>query len=237
MPAPRDPTPLVFLPGLLCDDALWAHQVEALSDLAAPAVADLTRDDSIQAMAARVLAGAPPRFALAGLSMGGYVALAMARAEPDRITRLALLDTNAHADAPEQSERRRALIALAESGHFEDVPPALIPALLSAPHQRDPALTGLVADMAHRVGPRAFARQQTAIMGRPDARPTLAAIACPALVLCGADDALTPPAIHREMHDALPDARLIVVPDSGHLSPIEQPAAVSAALRDWLTGA
>jgi len=235
MPDPRDPTPLVLLPGLLCDDALWAPQVAALSDIAAPTVADLTLDDTIEAMAARVLDHAPPRFALAGLSMGGYVALAMARMAPERVVRLALLDTNARADAPEQSERRRILIALAQSGRFGEVPGLLVPALLSDPHQQDPALTGLVEDMAHRVGPLAFIRQQKAIMGRPDARPTLAAINCPTLVLCGAEDALTPPAVHEDMRDGLADARLEVVPDSGHLSTIEQPAAVSAALRTWLT--
>lgn len=236
MPDPHDPTPLVLLPGLLCDAALWAPQMEALADIARPTVADLTLDESIEAMADRVLAEAPPHFALAGLSMGGYVAMAVARMAPGRVARLALLDTNARADAPEQSERRRALIALANQGRFKDVPPALIPALLSKRHQQDPTLTTLVTDMAIRVGPAAFVRQQKAIMTRPDARPTLGAIACATLVLCGAEDSLTPPALHQEIRDALPDARLDVIADSGHLSTIEQPAAVSTALRDWLTG-
>jgi pimeloyl-ACP methyl ester carboxylesterase len=235
MPDPHDPTALVLLPGLLCDAALWAPQVEALADIATPIVADLTLDESIEAMAARVLAEAPPRFALAGLSMGGYVAMTVARLAPERVTRLALLDTNARADSPEQTARRRALIALADQGRFNEVPPALIPALLSDRHQQDPTLTALVTDMALRVGPAAFVRQQTAIMTRPDARPTLGAIACPSLVLCGAEDSLTPPALHEEIRDALPDARLDVIPASGHLSTIEQPAAVSAALRDWLS--
>ena len=192
MPDPRDPTPLVLLPGLLCDAALWAPQVQALADIARPTVADLTLDDGIEAMAARLLDQAPPRFALAGLSMGGYVALAAARMAPERISRLALLDTNARADTAEQTARRRALIALADQGRFNEVPPALISALLSKPHQQDATLTGLVTDMALRVGPVAFVRQQTAIMTRPDARPTLGAIACPTLVLCGAEDCPDP---------------------------------------------
>jgi pimeloyl-ACP methyl ester carboxylesterase len=228
--------PLVLLPGLLNDAALWAAQVRDLADIADPVVADLTRDDSIAALAARVLAEAPPRFALAGLSMGGYVALAVALAAPERVERLALLDTNARADRPEQSERRRELIGWARDGRFGEVMPALLPMLVTPAHAEDAAIAGAVRDMAARVGPEGFIRQQTAIMGRPDRRAALAGIACPTLVLCGRDDALTPPEMHEEMRDGLPGARMEVIPDCGHLSPLEQPAAVSAALRTWLRG-
>lgn len=230
-------TPLVLLPGLLCDGALWTEQVAGLRDIADPTVADLTRDDSIVAMADRVLSEAPDRFALAGLSMGGYVALAVALRAPNRVARLALLDTNARADTPEQSERRRALIASALDGRFDEVAPALVPMLLNARHQEDGRMVGSVLTMAGRVGPTGFVRQQTAIMGRPDVRESLGAIACPTLVLCGADDALTPPTLHQEMCDDLQNARMEVIPDCGHLSPLEQPAAVTAALRGWLTAA
>ncbi|SDD94448.1 alpha/beta fold hydrolase [Rhodospira trueperi] len=228
--------PLVLLPGLLNDAALWAAQVRDLADIADPVVADLTRDESIAALAARVLAEAPPRFALAGLSMGGYVALAVALAAPERVERLALLDTNARADKPEQSARRHELIGWARDGRFGEVMPALLPMLVTPAHAEDEAIAGTVRGMATRVGPEGFIRQQTAIMGRPDRRAALAGIACPTLVLCGRDDALTPPEMHEEMRDGLPHARLEVIPDCGHLSPLEQPAAVSAAVRAWLRG-
>ncbi|MBB4287758.1 alpha/beta fold hydrolase [Roseospira goensis] len=239
MPAAADPadprTPLILLPGLLCDAALWAPQVTALRDIADPVVADLTQDDSLGGMAERVLATAPPRFALAGLSMGGYVALTLALRAPERVTRLALLDTNARPDTFEQSERRRALMALAEAGRFAEVAPQLLPMLLTPAHQADDTLARTVLDMAERIGPQAFVRQQTAIMTRPDRRRELGRIRCPTLVLCGRDDALTPPALHEEMRDGIRDATLEVVDACGHLSPLEQPAAVTAALRAWLT--
>lgn len=227
--------PLVLLPGLLCDEALWTHQIAGLREIATTQVADLTRDDSLSAMAERVLAHAPPRFALAGLSMGGYVALAVALREPERVSRLALLDTNARADTPEQTERRRAAIALAEDGRFAEVPPSLVPLLLSPAHQNTPAMVRTVLDMAERIGPAAFVRQQTAIMGRPDVRDRLEFIRCPTLVLCGEQDALTPPSVHEDLRNGIRDARMEVIPDCGHLAPLEQPGAVTDALRAWLT--
>lgn len=229
--------PLVLLPGLLCDDALWAAQAEALADIAAVRVADLTRNDSIAGMAERVLAEAPAGpFALAGLSMGGYAAQAVALRAPERVTRLALLDTNARADLPEQSERRRMLMGWARDGRFAEVTPALLPMLVHPDRLADRDLVAAVTGMADRVGPDAFCRQQTAIMGRPDRRGDLGAIRCPTLVLCGADDALTPPRVHEELHAALPNTLpLAVVPDCGHLSTLERPDAVSAHLRAWLT--
>jgi pimeloyl-ACP methyl ester carboxylesterase len=226
--------PLVFLPGLLHDERLWTHQRTALAGLAETSVADLTRDDSLAGMAARVLAVAPPTFALAGLSMGGYVALEILRQAPARVDRLALLDTTARPDTPEQTRRRRDAVALAESGGFAKIMPALLPLLLHPDHLGDSALAGLARDMAMAVGPAAFARQQAAIIGRPDARPGLAAIACPTLVAVGADDQLTPLDRAREMAAAIPGARLAVFEHCGHLSAMEQPAAVNAALRDWL---
>ncbi len=229
-------TPLVLLPGLLCDDALWAAQAEALADIAAVQVADLTRDDSIAGMAERVLAEAPAGpFALAGLSMGGYVAQAVALRAPERVARLALLDTNARADLPEQSERRRMLMGWARDGRFAEVTPALLPMLVHPDRQTDADLVAAVTGMADRVGADAFRRQQTAIMGRPDRRGELGAIRCPTLVLCGADDALTPPKVHEELHAALPNTLpLAMVPDCGHLSTLERPDTVSAHLRTWL---
>jgi len=231
-----DKTSLILLPGLLCDAALWAAQVEALADVAVCQVADLTRDDSIAGMAERVLAEAPPGpLAVAGLSMGGYVALEIVARAPERVARLALLDTNAHADLPEQSERRRALMDWVPEGRFAEVPPALLPNLVHPARLTDDAVAGTVLEMAERVGPDAFLRQQTAIMGRADRCESLGAIRCPTLVLCGADDALTPPEAHEAMHRRFPRALpLAVVPDCGHLSPLERPEPVSAHLRTWL---
>jgi pimeloyl-ACP methyl ester carboxylesterase len=227
--------PLVLLPGLLCDAALWAPQVSALRGLADPImIGDLTRNDSIGGMAEAVLAQAPPRFALAGLSMGGYCAFEIMRRAPERVTRLALLDTSARPDTDEQRARRRGLIELAEKGEFKGVTPRLLPLLIHPDRLGDEALKATVMGMAERVGKEAFLRQQKAIMGRPDSRPDLGRIACPTLVLVGRQDALTPVAVHEEMAAGIPGARLVIVEDCGHLSTLEKPEAVNVALEDWL---
>lgn len=228
-------TPLVLLPGLLCDAALWRGQIEDLADLAEPWVADLARDDSMTAMAQRVLADAPARFALAGLSMGGYVAQAIMRAAPERVLRLALLDTGARADTAEQTARRHGLIELAERGEFRGVTPRLLPLFLHPDRLSDKDLTGAVAEMAARVGKDAFLRQQRAIMSRPDGRPSLPAIKCPTLVLCGREDQLTPLELHEEIAALISGARLEIVEHCGHLSTMERPWEVSVLLRQWLT--
>lgn len=227
---------LVLLPGLLCDAALWRHQVENLADLADISVADLTRDNTVSAMARRVLEAAPARFALAGLSMGGYVAQEVMRTAPDRVERLALLDTSARADNAEQTSRRRGLIELASRGQFKGVSPRLLPSFLHPARLGDKPLTDAVMAMAGRVGRDAFLRQEEAIMGRVDGRESLRAVRCPTLILCGAEDALTPPKVHQEMAARIPHAKLVIVPDCGHLSTMERPEAVTAAMRDWLTG-
>lgn len=227
--------PLVLLPGLLCDAALWRAQVEGLGTLAAPTIVDLTRDDSLVGMARRALAEAPPSFALAGLSMGGYVAQEVMRQAPERVTRLALLDTSARADTPEQTARRRGLIEFSEKGEFKGVTPRLLPLLIHPARHEDKPLTDLVMGMAERVGKEAFLRQQKAIMGRPDGREDLRRIACPTLVLCGRQDALTPLALHEEIAGLVAGAKLVVVEDCGHLSTMEKPVTVTAALRQWLT--
>ena len=227
-------TPLVLLPGLLCDDALWREQGAALGDIADTTVADLTRDDSMDAMARRVLAAAPVRFALAGLSMGGYLAQHIARMAPERVSRLALLDTSARADTPEQTSRRRGLIELAEKGEFKGVTPRLLPQFLHPDRLKDEALTRDVMAMTERVGKDAFLRQQRAIMGRVDSRPHLPQVDCPTLVLCGRGDALTPLELSEEIATLIPGARLEVVDRCGHLSTMERPDEVNAALRRWL---
>jgi pimeloyl-ACP methyl ester carboxylesterase len=233
---PAMTAPLLLLPGLLLDQRLYQAQRAALADLADAQVADLTQDDRIAAVAARALAAAPPRFALCGLSMGGYVALEIMRQAPERVARLALLDTQARPDTPAARQRRLDLMALAERGAFAGVTPKLLPLFIHPDRLADAALTGTITAMAGAVGKDGFLRQQRAILGRIDSRPSLTAIACPTLVLCGREDALTPPTLHQEMAEAIPEATLVVLPRCGHLSPLERPDAVSAQLRAWLAG-
>jgi pimeloyl-ACP methyl ester carboxylesterase len=228
--------PLVLLPGLICDAALWARQVEALAAIADPLVPDLTRDESLPAMARRVLAGAPARFALAGLSMGGYLAQEIMRQAPERVIRLALLDTSARADTPERVALRRGLIELAEKGEFKGVTPRLLPQWIHADRLQDQVLTREIMAMTQRVGRDAYLRQMKAIMARPDGRADLPRIVAPVLVLCGREDQSTPLALHKEIAALVPGAALVVVERCGHLSTMERPDEVSAALRDWLIG-
>jgi pimeloyl-ACP methyl ester carboxylesterase len=226
--------PLILLPGLLCDAALWQYQLSALAEFAEPQVADLTRAESIADMAAQVLAEAPRHFALAGLSMGGYVAQEIMRQAPERVERLALLDTSARADTPEQSARRRGLIELSHRGQFKGVTPRLLPMLLHPDHLTE-ALSAIVIGMAERIGQAAFIRQQQAILGRIDSRPSLGAIRVPTLVLCGDSDVLTPPELAQEMADGIAGSTLVLIEHSGHLSTLEQPEAVNRAMIEWLT--
>ncbi len=227
-------SPLVLLPGLLCSESLWRHQIAGLADIADCTVADLTGHETMAAMAAHVLDGAPPAFALAGLSMGGYLAQEIMRLAPQRVTRLAILDSSARSDSTAQAERRRGLIELARSGRFRDVTSRLLPLFIHPDRLGDVALTDTIMGMAESVGREAFLRQQSAIMSRPDGRDDLSRIACPTLVLCGRQDELTPLELHEEMAAAIPDARLVVIEDCGHLPTLERPDEVNAAMRAWL---
>ena len=228
-----DRTPLLFLPGLLCDARLWRDQVTGLADMADPVVADLTLDSSIPAMAARAVAMLPGRFAMVGLSMGGYVAFEVLRQARARVERLALFDTSARPDTEEAARQRRGLMALTRRGAFRGVTPRLLPRLLHPAHLGGP-LAGEVMAMAERVGREAFLRQQEAILGRPDSRGDLAGIAVPTLVVAGEEDVLTPPELAREIAAGIPGAALRLVPGCGHLPSMEAPEAVTALLRDWL---
>jgi pimeloyl-ACP methyl ester carboxylesterase len=228
------PLPIVLVPGLNCSARLYAGQIPALWDFGPVTVADHRRDDSVGAIAAHILATAPPRFALVGLSMGGYIAFAIMREAPERVVRLALLDTSARPDTPEQSERRRGMIALAEGGRFSEVSDLLFPVFVHRNRQQDEALHAIVRTMADETGPQAFVRQQRAIMTRPDCRPQLAAIDCPTLVLVGDGDELTPPALSQEIAAGIAGSRLVTVPDCGHLSTLERPEQVNRALVEWL---
>lgn len=231
----REPLPVMLVPGLLCSARLYTEQVAALWPFGPVTVADHRHDDTMEAIARRILNNAPPRFALAGLSMGGYIALSILRQAPERVDRLALLDTSARSDTPQQTERRLAQISLAQNGHFAEVSDLLWPLFVHRDRQNDANLRRVVRAMAEDTGPEAFVRQQHAIMARSDARPMLATIACPTLVVVGEGDELTPPALAEEIAGGIAGARLVVVPDSGHLSTLEQPAAVNRALAEWLS--
>jgi pimeloyl-ACP methyl ester carboxylesterase len=187
-------------------------------------------------MARHVLAGAPARFALAGLSMGGYVAQEIMRQAPERVTRLALLDTSARADTPERLAQRRGFIELAHKGEFHGITPRMLPIYLHPDHLNDKALTDTVLAMAQRVGREGYLRQQQAIMGRLDGREDLRRIAVPTLVLCGRDDQATPLKLHEEMAVLVPGATMVAIEHCGHLSTLEKPAEVNAAMRQWLRG-
>lgn len=230
-------TPLVLVPGLLCDERLFWHQAGHLRDLAEPVVADVTEGSSVSEMAGAVLDAAPERFSLAGLSMGGYVALEIMRAAPERVERLALLDTSARADSPEQTEARRQLIQLAQNDRFEEVPRELLPRLVHPDRLGDVRLADTVFGMADAVGPEAFVHQEAAIINRPDSREDLPDIACPTLVLCGREDALTPVHLHEEMAALIPGSQLLVIEECSHLSTLERPGEVTGALREWLGAA
>lgn len=230
---PADLLPTVCLPGLLCDAALWRPQIDALADVVAPMVADLTLDDTIPAMARRVLASAPARFALVALSMGGYVALEILRQAPERVTRLALFDTSARADTPERADVRRAGMASLERGRFVGITRALLETLVHPAHTSGPVAEAL-RTMAARVGRDAFLRQQRAILGRIDSRPGLGGIRVPTLVAVGDGDRLTPLRDAEEMVGLIPHARLHVFARCGHLPALEWPDETAALLRAWL---
>lgn len=228
--------PLFLLPGLLCDDAMWQHQSAHLSDLAEISIADFTAQSSLTAMARSVLDAAPARFSLAGLSMGGYVALEIMRLAGGRVERLALLDTAARDHDPGRNEQRREMAAQARAGRFKGITRRYLQAFVHPDRLADEALTRAVMEMTARVGLDAFLRQQQAIIERRDAARVLGSIACPTLVVCGRQDGLTPLAASQEIADGIAGSRLVVIENCGHLTAMERPEAVTALLSYWLQG-
>ncbi|MBW6526359.1 alpha/beta hydrolase [Sphingomonas sp. RHCKR7] len=212
------PIPLVLLPAMGCDGQLWARQVTDLAELAHPELGDLTVDDTLEAMAARVLAHAPPRIAVAGVSLGGYVALEMIRQAPDRVARLALFGTRGSMQMRPRSVREQGLLA-------------------TAPHA-DPTLTPIVSGpvqaMAERVGAATFERQQRALLARPDIAPAIAAVRVPTLVAVGDRDRICLPEDARSLAERIPGARFHTIRQCGHLAPMERPGEVTMLLREWL---
>ena len=225
--------PLVMVPGLRCDGFLYHPVILRLDSHIAPAVADVSLDDTIAGMAGRILAAAPPRFALAGLSMGGYVVLEIMRQAPERVTHLALLDPNARPDPDERKQARLAEMELVRQGKSALVSRMALPGLL-APTHLDGPVADQVHDMAMRVGTDTYLRQQAAIMARIDSRPFLRDIGVPTLVGVGAEDKLIPLPLSEEMAGLIPSAELTIFPNAGHVPTLENPEAVAEAMNAWL---
>lgn len=226
--------PVLILPGLLEDADAFEALIGGMSDIATTMVADMTRAETIAALARGALEQAPAEpFVLAGHSMGGYVALEIMRVAPRRVSKLVLLNTHARPDSAESTENRRRLMALADT-EFEAVVNVLLPKLMTPHHLEDPVLTGIVGAMALGTGKEAFQRQERAIIGRIDSRPHLAAIACPTLVIAGRDDVLMPVELPRELADGIAGARLEVIDDCGHMASLEQPGEVLRIVSEFV---
>jgi pimeloyl-ACP methyl ester carboxylesterase len=227
-------TPLVLIPGMMCDARLWAPQIAALSGRRALHLAPIVDHDSMETLAARILANAPLRFAVAGLSMGGIVAMEMLRQAPARITRLALLDTNPRAEAEAVRQRREPQIAKALAGRLDSVMRDEMKPNYLADGPNRKTILDLCMDMALALGPEVFARQSRALAARPDQQATLAAYRGPTLILMGEEDRLCPRDRHELMHDLIPGSRLAIIPGAGHLPTLEQPERTNAELARWL---
>ena len=221
--------PVVFVPGLCVTGAIYAHQAAHLSRTRAVMLANHWRADSMGEIADQILAEAPETFALAGTSMGGYVAFEIVRRAPQRVTKLALISTSARPDTPERSAVRRQQVAAARQ-NFRAGIAAFLPALVHPARREDQPIIQSFHDMADEVGIEGFARQIEAIVGRADSRPTLAAIQCPTLVIIGADDVLIPPEHGHEIADGVAGAQLQMIPHCGHMCPMEMPETVTRLL-------
>lgn len=225
---------LVFLPGMMCDARLFGPQIAEMSADTAVMVAPITQGERVEQIASQLLDLLPQRFALAGLSMGGIVAMEVLRRAPERVARIALLDTNPLPETPQVAAAREPQIVAVKAGRMLEVmrdemkPNYLAP----GPHRGD--VLDLVMDMARALGPDVFVRQSRALQRRPDQQTTLRKCKVPALILCGAHDALCPVKRHEFMAELIPNATLRIMEQSGHLPTLEQPQETTQALREWL---
>ncbi|HLH43182.1 MAG TPA: alpha/beta hydrolase [Bryobacteraceae bacterium] len=232
-------TSLVLVPGLMCDETVWEAQIEALSDVAACRVADAGSLDSLGAMAAAILEEAPPRFALAGHSMGGRVALEVMRKAPERVEKLAILDSNfkplaAGAAGEQEAAGRYRLLAKARKEGVRAMAAEWVQGMIHPDRKSDTALVTAIMDMFERKTADIFEAQIRALLNRPDAGPLLADIRVPTLILCGCEDAWSPVAVHEEMAARIASSKLVAVAQSGHMTTMEQPGEVGKAMREWL---
>jgi pimeloyl-ACP methyl ester carboxylesterase len=230
--------PLVLIPGLLCDASVWLNQRAALEDIADIRVADHGLQDSLAGMARAILASAPPRFAIAGHSMGGRVALEVYRAAPERISGVALMDTGNHPlAAGEAGERevagRLALLETARREGMRAMATEWVQGMVHPDRLADAPLIEAILNMFASKTPGIYEAQTRALINRPDATPVMPTIRCPTLVLCGHEDSWSPVQRHLEMAAAIPGSTFVDIPDCGHMCTMERPEAVSAAMRTW----
>ena len=225
---------LYLLPGLLCDETVFAPQVEALAGVCEVRIPSFRGLDSFDAMARAVLDAAPPRFSIAGFSMGGRVAFHLASIAPERIERFCAFDTGVVPASEAELPKRQALVDLANTQGMAALVAAWLPPMLHEARRNDDAFTAPLKDMVMRFSPQDHEKQIRALIHRPDMRPVLPTIACPTLIACGAQDGFSPPADHQAIAAAIPGARLVVIEESGHFLPVEQPAKFNEALQAWL---
>lgn len=226
--------PVVLLPGMMCDARLYSPQIEVLSRLAPITVAPICYGERIEEIAQGLLDQLPQRFALAGLSMGGIVAMEVLRRAPDRVSRIALMDTNALAETPQSATVYEPWIIAAKSGRFEDALRDMMRPDYLAPGPQRMAILNRFFDMARDFGPDIFVHQCRALQRRRDMQSALRRCKVPALVLCGAEDRMTPVKRHQSMAQLIPYAKLQIIEGAGHLPTWEQPEQVTQALLDWL---
>ena len=226
--------PLILVPGLLCSERLFASQAAAFSGRIEISVAVHTAHDTMAAIARSILKAAPPCFALAGLSMGGYIAQEIMHQAPDRVDRLCLLDTRARPDTAEETVSRHRLLDLCAREGVVEVQRTLMPRLIRTDRIGEEPLTSEILKMAEEIGEAGFRRQMAAIISRQDLRAILPAIRCPTTIIVGSEDVLTPPEMSREMAELIPDATLEILPGSGHMSTMEAPDEVNRILAAWL---
>lgn len=233
--------PLLLVPGLMCDHAVWDPVIPSLDRCAAPSVVDHGTEDSVTGMAERLLASAPAQFAIAGHSMGGRVALEVLRLAPQRVLRLALLDTGYQARAAgtageEEARKRHALLEVAQTQGVRAMAQAWVQGMVSPARLSDARLIGDIVAMFERKSADIFARQIKALLNRPDASPVLAGVQVPTLVLCGREDSWAPVSQHQGIMNLIPSgqAHLSIIDQAGHMSPMERPQAVADALCHWM---
>jgi len=228
-----DTQDLVLVPGLVCDFEIWRHQLDHLDDVAEIFVPNVSTGETMEEMARIVLDEAPDQFALAGFSMGGYVAFEMLRQAPGRITRLAVLDTSAGVDTPEKTSNRKETIAACERGDYDQIIENMLAILLHPDHQREPFVS-FVKSMAARVGADVFALRHRAMLTRADSRDLLKATNIPVRAICGRQDAMSPVEAHEEIAELATKGRFSIIEQCGHMTILERPQAATALLRDWL---
>lgn len=226
-------TPFLLVPGLNCDARVYAGVAQTLWPFGPVTVANHQTGDRMEAIAKAILADAPPKFALIGFSMGGYIAFEIIRQAPDRVLKLGLLDTTARPDSEESTANRRRMVALAQKGRFVDAVEQTFPRSVHAENADNSDLYAIHRGMAESNGAAIYEQQQEAIIARADSRPLLPSIKVPTLIVVGEGDQITPPDAAKEMHAGIAGSKLMIVPRAGHLALLEQPEPVHAALRDW----